>query len=349
MTDLYPSGELASDNADGNWEDLRDEEEEGFYTADDTDDPWEARFSMDDPSSGLDGTQTVTLNVRGDSPTGEFDGDSEMSAFVYESGTQEVTLFDGAVITHQDYQEYTETFDATDVSNETEVEIKVEGLEGGGMPGTRDYVEVSWITWEANLDQNVAVTTEAVSDLGVGDARLNGDVTFSGHDSVDVWFEWRENPWNGSEGEWTEVGHQNLTTGGEFDHFKDNLQEGHRFDYRAHAESDDGTQSDTGEIESEIWTDFSIGGNVDVEGEADDGRTVWIAGVWWEELDGEKGSRSFSDWTLYEETSGTDGDFSADLDGGYLYMVMAEAQEADEYRGHGHPWIGGDDFEDEVP
>ena len=247
MTDLYPNQELAVTNLTGDVNDLENEDFATGYVAGDQDADTNLRVGMADPGAGLDGEQTVRFGVRKSSDGGN---DPDARFFLYEGGTQVTQLGGDITITADTGEEHIRTFDATDITNSADVELRVEGERSGGMPQDRRTVEPRYITWVASLDVYVEVTTDAATSITTSEATLNGTVDFSG-DSADVWFEYGEI----GAGLPSSTPTQTFTEAGEhaFDEALTGLDSDTEYEFRAHAERDS-EETDTGDVLT-VWTE----------------------------------------------------------------------------------------------
>ena len=203
-----------------------------------------------DPSGNLDGEQTFVIRVR----SSDNDvGDPASATFELREDSTLIQAFetDASVTQDQDGETWIGTWDATDISNASDVEMRILGDSTGGKPGVRDTVEVGAFRWEAQVapSEFVEVVTVAPTGLSDTEATLEGEVEWDDTD-VDVWFEWGE---VGS-GFPNQTTVQTFTTPGtdQFDETLTGLSSDTEYEYRAHAELAT-EETDQGAIIS-FWT-----------------------------------------------------------------------------------------------
>ena len=239
MTEIYPVTELQTTNVSGDVTFLQNNDTTDFYSPDDADSDWNARWDMSDPGADLDGEQTVEFYLEG------YNGnDAEFIGELYENGTFIETI-DASTIA-EGANTFTGTF--ADTVDPAGVEIRVEVQRGGGKAGTRANADLGYITWQASLDVSVDVTTLQPTGVTTSEATLNGEIDWEG-DTVDVWFDYRQV----GETTWNQTPVQTFTTTGtiQFDETLTNLSEDTEYEFRAQA---DGAETDTGSTVS-FWTD----------------------------------------------------------------------------------------------
>lgn len=160
MVEQYPDATLASTNMTGSIADLRDNDATTFWSPTDPDTAWSTRFSMDDPTDPIDGTQTVTVLFD------FFNGtDQTYAVELWDAGALVATLASGTA-PGAGQQTVSATFDATAVSGGASVQIRTAiTAVGSGMPGTRANARLGYVTWDATLVEPAPDPPAAPTDL----------------------------------------------------------------------------------------------------------------------------------------------------------------------------------------
>lgn len=292
---------------------------ENWLEADDLDSNVEMVGAFEVPSADLDGEQILQARLRG---SANDPGDNPSFTFELREGSTVVETFfsNESVTQNQDGELFEGFFDASDISDPTAVEIGINGESTGGKPGTRDTVEIGRTRWAVGLDQFVDVSTLAPTDVSVDEARFNGSVEFAALD-VDVWFEWGE----------VGAGFPNTTPTqssvgqGNFDELVTGLDANTEYEYRAHADGDTGTATDTGGVMT-FTTVFEISGVVTAGGSPADGAKVIAVnndGVF-----------------AAETTTNASGEYVLEVAGGHEYHVAAQHEDGDQFAGESFPFVG---------
>lgn len=270
MTELYPETELDATNVTGDPSFLQDNDTTDFYEVDDSDSDWDARWDMSDPGADLDGTQTVECYLE------SFNGDdAEVTMELYEAGTQVAVLVDTEPIPGGG-ETFSGTFSDTDISNSADVEIRIQVATGGGMPGDRANANLGYITWTAELDVSVEVTTLDATSVTSDTATLNGELNNLTEDNADVWFEWGE---SGSNLE-NITPTQSLNSDGVFSESISDLT--HNTEYEFIAYADDGVEQVSGGVQSFVTEPETVSVSL-----------VWDSSV--DDHDGERVYRAISE------------------------------------------------------
>jgi len=147
----------------------------GTWTTNDDGGAWECRWALDDPGSGaLSGAQQWEMLLRksatgGNDPTLVTVELYEGASFV-ETLASEVTLTDGSV---PNGQVVDGTFDGSQISDASQIHLRVVDPGMGGMPAGRRSVQVESATVEVTLSQSITLDATLGSSSATG---LAGEV-----------------------------------------------------------------------------------------------------------------------------------------------------------------------------
>lgn len=144
---LWATSHLAGDcpsptNANGEWD--------GVWAGPTTNNSaWTSRWAMDDPSTALAGTQTVTVRVRKTNHS----TDPSVAVALYENGTLIRELRSATTVSSTSGVDLDSTFEANEISNPANIEIEVAGSVGSGGPANRASLQLDGIRFVAELDE----------------------------------------------------------------------------------------------------------------------------------------------------------------------------------------------------
>ena len=123
---------------------------DNWVEADDLDDDVTLTVGLPEPSADMEGQQTFVARVR--SSDNDMGSPAEATFELREGSTLIETFYDAVDVTQdQDGETFIGTFDATDITDPSAVEMRFFGDSTGGKPGTRDTCEVGAFRWEAQV------------------------------------------------------------------------------------------------------------------------------------------------------------------------------------------------------
>lgn len=307
--ELYPDVELSTSGLSGDVQDLRENDTAAWYTADDPDsgDDVTGAWSMDDTGADLEGEQPVRFYIR---HTGNGNGEVEYELELSEDGNTVETIDSGIISSdNTSGSEFSGSFDSSNISDPDNLDMLFSADNSGGMPGSRDVAEIAFITWDADYQVFINVTTLEPANVSTDSAVLEGEVSWEGG-SLDVYFEWRQT----GATTWNTTSTQTFTNTGTF--VVDNpldLDEAEEYEYRIFADIDDGDETDTGSTIS-FWTLLGLAGTATLDGEPVEGASITV-------LDAD------SDEHEVEVSTGSDGSYSIEVPGHSSYHVLASYED----------------------